>query len=179
MTSDLSRVRRSAIGLMLGLAALAAGAHEYTLGKLAIGHPYARPTVPRQTVGGGFMSIANNGADDRLLSATSAAAMSVEMHSMSMDGDVMRMRQVDAITLPAGKTIELKPGALHLMLMGLKAPLKPGDTLPLTLKFEKAGEVAVTLNVQAPSADAGMAMPMEMQMAKPVAKPTAKPSSGP
>ncbi len=167
MTLHHSSLGKRLIGVALCLCALCASAHEYTLGSLTIGHPYARPTVPGQSVGGGFLSIANKGADDRLLSATSAAAKSVEMHSMSMDGDVMRMRQVDAIALPAGKTVDLKPGALHLMFMGLKAPLKPGDTLPVTLKFEKAGEVKVTVNVQAPGADAGMAMPMPMLKPKP------------
>ncbi len=155
------------VGAPISLAGLAAMAHDFTLGSLTIGHPYARPTVPGQVVGGGFLSIANKGADDRLLSATSAAAKSVEMHTMSMDGDVMRMRQVDGIALPAGKTVDLKPGALHLMFIGLKAPLKAGDTLPVTLKFEKAGEVKVTVNVQAPGADARMVMPMPMPKPKP------------
>jgi len=69
-----------------------------------------------------------------------------------MEGDVMKMREVEAIELPAGKTVELKPGGLHIMLMGLKAPLKAGSSVPLTLKFEKAGEVSVKLTVatQAP-----------------------------
>ena len=167
MTPCLSRVRRLATGIGLGLAALAANAHDFRIGNLTIDHPYARPTVPGQAVGGGFMSIANKGADDRLLSATSAAAKSVEMHTMSMDGDVMRMRQVDAIALPAGKTVDLRPGALHLMFMGLKAPLKAGDVLAVKLRFEKAGEVMVKVNVQAPGADADMAMPMPMPMPKP------------
>jgi copper(I)-binding protein len=72
----------------------------------------------------------------------------VELHSMSMDGNVMKMRHIDAIDLPAGQTIELKSGGLHLMLMGLKAPLKDGDRLPMTLKFEKAGSIEVIVNVE-------------------------------
>lgn len=154
MTPRLFRPRQLAAGLTLGLAALAAMAHEFTLGSLTIGHPYARPTVPGQSVGGGFLTIANQGADDRLLSATSAGAHSVELHTMSMDGDVMRMRQVDGLNVPAGKTVDLKPGAVHLMFMGLKAPLKAGDKLPVTLKFAKAGEVAVVFNVDAPAPSA-------------------------
>ena len=67
---------------------------------------------------------------------------------MSMDGNVMQMRQIDAIDLPAGQTVELKSGGLHLMLMGLKAPLKDGDRLPMTLKFEKAGSIEVTVKVE-------------------------------
>ncbi len=139
------------VGMTMGLHGLAATAHEFTLGSLTIGHPYARPTVPGQAVGGGFMSVANKGPDDRLLSATSSVAKSVELHTMSMDGDVMRMRQVDDIALPAGKTVDLKPGAFHLMFMGLKAPLKAGDKLPVTLKFAKAGQIEVTFNVAEPT----------------------------
>ena len=155
MTPRHFRLRQLATGLALGLAALAATAHDFTLGSLTIGHPYARPTVPGQSVGGGFMSIANKGPDDRLLSVTSTVAKSVELHTMSMDGDVMRMRQVDGIAVPAGQTVDLKPGALHLMFMGLKAPLKAGDKLPATLKFAKAGEVPVmfTVDAAAPSAE--------------------------
>jgi copper(I)-binding protein len=67
---------------------------------------------------------------------------------MTMDGDVMRMRQVDAIDVPAGRTVELKPGGLHLMFMDLKAPLTNGTRFPLTLRFEKAGEVQVQVQVQ-------------------------------
>ena len=92
------------------------------------------------------------------MAATTAVAKSVELHTMSMEGDVMKMRQLDAIELPKGAMVELKPGGLHLMLMGLKAPLKAGDTFPMTLRFEKAGEVVVTVKVEAPQA--GDASPM-------------------
>jgi copper(I)-binding protein len=77
----------------------------------------------------------------------------VELHEMKMEGNVMRKREVSAVELPAGKAVELKPGGLHIMLMGLKAPLKEGDKFPLRLKFEKAGEVTVTVNVEAAGAD--------------------------
>ena len=127
-----------------------ASAHSFKVGAIDIGHPHARPTNAGQQVGAGYLKLSNQGAADRLLSATSPAAASVELHSMSMEGDVMKMRQVDAIDLPAGQTVELKPGGYHLMLMGLKTPLKAGDKLPLTLKFEKAGEVVVTVNVEHP-----------------------------
>ena len=88
------------------------------------------------------------GAPDRVVSASSPVAERVELHETIRDGDVMRMREVEAIELPAGQTVELKPGGLHLMLMGLKAPLKAGETVPVTLKFEKAGDVTVQLNVE-------------------------------
>ena len=141
-------------GLALGLASLAAQAHDYKLGSLSIGHPWARPTGAGQATGGAYMKIANAGGDDKLLSVSSDAAKSVELHEMKMEGDVMKMRQVDGIVLKAGQTVELKPGGYHVMLVGLKAPLKVGDKIPAKLKFEKAGEVDVTLNVDALGADA-------------------------
>ena len=143
--------------LILSAAALAfasafAHAHSFKLGEIDIGHPYARATVAGQPTGGGYLSLDNKGRDDKLVSATAAVSASVELHSMSMEGDVMRMRRVDGIALPTGKKVELKPGGFHLMFVGLKAPLKAGDKFPMTLKFEKAGEVEVTVNVEAPKA---------------------------
>ena len=127
--------------------AAAAHAHEFVLGALTVGHPYARPTAPSQPAGGGYLKLINKGADDRLVSASTPVATSVEIHSMRLEGDVMRMREIGSLDLPAGKTVELKPGGLHLMFIGLKAPLVVGQTFPLTLKFEKAGAVDVTVNV--------------------------------
>lgn len=129
---------------------LSATAHEFKLGAIEIAHPNARPTAAGQSVGAGYLKLVNKGVADRLISATTPAASAVELHSMSMDGNVMKMRQIDAIDLPAGQTVELKPGGLHLMLMGLKAPLKDGDRLPMTLKFEKAGTVEVSVLVEKP-----------------------------
>jgi len=94
-----------------------------------------------------------------LLSATTAVAAAVQMHTMAMDGDVMTMREVDAVDLGAGQTVEFKPGGFHLMLMGLKAPLKLGDKFPMTLRFEKAGKVEVMVHVQPVSAPSGAAEP--------------------
>ena len=136
------------------LVATAVCAHEYRAGSLTIGHPYARPTAPSQPTGGGYLKLVNNGAADRLLSASVPISASVELHSMRMEGDVMRMRQVDAIDIPAGQTVVLKPGGLHLMFIGLKAPLAAGQRFPMKLKFEKAGEVAVEVVVDA-AASAG------------------------
>ena len=141
---------------LLSFAAGAASAHDYKAGAIAIGHPYARATAAGQPTGGGFLKLANGGADDKLLSATAGVSASVELHEMKMEGDVMRMRQVDGIALPAGKSVELRPGGFHIMFVGLKAPLKAGDKFPMKLKFEKAGEVEVTVNVEAPGAAAAM-----------------------
>ena len=142
-------------GVALGLACVATQAQEFKLGPINIAHPYARATSSGQPMGGGFLKLENSGADDTLLSASAEVAKAVELHLMSMEGDVMRMRQVERIALPAGKTVELKPGGLHIMLMGLKAPLKVGDSFPLKLKFEKAGEVTVSMTVEAAAAGAG------------------------
>ncbi len=129
-----------------------AHAHSFKLGDIDIGHPYARVTAAGQPIGGGYLTLDNKGRDDKLLSARAAVSASVELHSMSMEGDVMRMREVDSVALPSGKKVELKPGGFHIMFVGLKAPLKAGDKFPMTLKFEKAGEVEVMVSVEAPKA---------------------------
>ncbi len=139
------------VSLLLGAAALAASAQESKLGALTITQVHARATVPGQRAGAGYLKLHNAGPADRLLSASSTVSSSVELHSMTMEGDVMRMRQLDAIEVPAGQTVELKPGGLHLMLMGLKAPLKVGDSFVLKLRFENAGELAVQMPVRAAS----------------------------
>jgi periplasmic copper chaperone A len=131
------------------------------VGELEIAHPYAIATVPGQTVGGVFfIHMANKGDKaDRLISATvaSSVAQEAQIHTMSTDNDVMRMRQIDAIELPAKTTVPMNRGlkkeGYHVMLMGLKAALKVGDRLPLKLKFERAGEVEVIVNVEQAKAD--------------------------
>ena len=140
----------------LALATFATQAHEFKAGAITIGHPYARATAAGQPTGGGFMKFVNGGANDKLLSVSAEVSNSVEIHEMKMEGDVMKMRQVDGIELPASKTVELKPGGYHVMFIGLKAPLKVGDKFPLKLKFEKAGVVTVDVNVEAPGADHSM-----------------------
>jgi periplasmic copper chaperone A len=138
--------------IFLALACLftvsSAVAHAYQIGAIELVHPYAHVTLPGQPVGGAYLKITNSGPPDRLVSANSTQAKSVELHTMSMQGDVMRMREVTGFELPTGKTIELKPGGNHLMLLGLKTPLKAGVSFPITLKFERAGEVVVSLTVE-------------------------------
>jgi copper(I)-binding protein len=133
---------------LLSLAAAFAQAHSYKIGAIDIGHPYARATAPGQPTGGGFLKLTNQGEADRLVSASADVSRGVELHVMKMEGDVMRMRQVDAIDVPAGQTVELAPGGLHIMFTGLKAPLKEGTSFPMTLRFEKAGEVTVEVKVE-------------------------------
>jgi len=132
-------------------------AHEFKQGDLSIAHPWTRQTAAGQSVGGGFTTITNGGkANDRLLDASSPAAARVELHDMTMDGGVMRMRPVvGGLAVPAGGALALQPGGQHLMLMGLKAPLELGALVPVTLRFERAGTVTVQLKVEAVTYGAG------------------------
>jgi hypothetical protein len=130
--------------------ASAALAHGYQNGNLTIQHPWSRETAPGQAVGGGFMTITNKGAsEDRLVSGTSPVAAEVQLHTMTMDGGVMRMRQVEGgIAVPARGALELKPGSYHIMFMGLKRQLRQGERFPVTLRFQRAGRVTVQFAVQ-------------------------------
>ena len=145
--------RRGLAALAL-LAPLPAFAHdvEVRAGDLVIVNPWTRAAGANGN-GGAFLRIRNTGTQpDRLLSATTPSAGRVELHSMLRDGDVMRMRAVNDIVIPAGQTVELRPGALHVMLIGLTGALAQGAQVPLTLRFERAGEVQVSLAVQAAGA---------------------------
>jgi copper(I)-binding protein len=110
---------------------------------------WARPTVAGQSAGGGFLKITGGASADRLVAVSAPVAKSTELHTMEMDGNVMRMRAIPGIAVPAGQAVELKPGGMHVMFMGLAEPLKAGTSFPLTLRFEKAGEVKVEVKVQA------------------------------
>lgn len=99
-----------------------------------------------------YVSVHNGGAADRLLGASSPAATSVSIHDSQNSGGVMRMRAAGVVPVSAGGTIAMKPGGLHIMLMGLKAPLKPGARLPVTLRFAKAGLVQASLPILPPGA---------------------------
>ena len=133
-----------AMGIALSGTAIAQNA---SVGSIKIENGYTRATAPGQQVAGGFLKIENKGAADQLISASSPAAGEVQLHEMAMDGNVMRMRQVKDIALPANGAVELKPGGLHLMFMNIKSPLTVGETVPVKLKFAKAGEVEVRLSV--------------------------------
>ena len=125
-------------------------AQEVKVGSIKVDHAYTRATVPGQQVAGGFMKIENKGnGTDQLVSASSPVASEVQLHEMAMEGNVMKMRQVKDIAVPAGGSVELKPGGLHLMLMNIKAPLAAGESVPVKLKFAKAGEVEVKMPVNA------------------------------
>lgn len=121
---------------------------EYRIGQLKIENPYARATAPGQKAAGGFMKIENKGAADQLIAASSPVAGEMQLHTMTMDGNVMKMREVKAIDVPANGSVELKPGGLHLMFMDIKSPLKAGEAVPVKLKFQKAGEVEIKVPVR-------------------------------
>jgi periplasmic copper chaperone A len=126
-------------------------AHAFKLGDLDINHPFS-VTPPSGAKHGAvyFTAISNKGkATDSLIAASSPASETVELHIMKMEGDVMRMREVKEIEVPANGKVEMKRGSgYHLMLINLKKPLKEGDKFPLKLRFKNAGEVEVMVNVE-------------------------------
>lgn len=138
-----------AAAMALSLVASVASAHEFKVGEIEIIHPNAKAMLPGAPVGGGFMTITNHGStDDTLVSASCACADEVQLHEMAMENDVMKMRQLkDGIPVPAGETVELKPGGLHVMFMKVTQPFKEGDMVKATLTFEKAGPVDVEFMV--------------------------------
>lgn len=142
----------------LALSASAAFAHDFTLGSLEIDHPASRATLPGQPVGGGFMTITNKGTEaDRLVSiAAPDVSDDVQLHEMAVENDVMKMRQLpDGIEIPAGATVELKSGGLHVMFMRIKHPFKEGEKFKATLTFEKAGAIDVDFTIGAARPGAG------------------------
>ncbi len=148
--------RRLALAAVLALLASPATAHDYKVGTLEIGHPWTRATPATAQAGGGFLTIVNKGTTpDRLIAARSTASDKVEIHEMKMDGNVMRMRELEkGLEIPAGATVTLKPGGYHVMFMGLKAPFAKDAKVPLTLVFEKAGSLDIVLDVEALGASA-------------------------
>ena len=144
--------RRTLLGAALLFAPAAALANTTELGALRLENPWTR-AANAGGQGGGFLVIRNTGAAaDRLLSASSPAAQRMELHTHIREGDVMRMRPVNDIPVPANGSATLQPGGLHLMLIGLTQPLVVGQSVPVTLRFEHAGEVTIQLAVQAAGA---------------------------
>ena len=150
--------RRRACTLALGFALfglpplsapLPAFAHGFKVGAIEVEHPWSRATPPGAKTGAGYFVMVNSGSEpDRLVSASSPAAEKTEIHEMSIQNGVMNMRKVEnGLAIPAKGSAALSPGGYHLMLMGLKAPFKEGQMIPLTLTFEKAGAIEVELQV--------------------------------
>ena len=119
------------------------------LAQVTVSEPWVRATVAAQKATGAFMTLTATRAA-KLVAVSSPAAGVVEVHEMKMDGDMMRMRHVDALELPAGQPVTLNPGGYHLMMMELKQPLKVGDKVPLTLEIEDAHKVRTKVTVEAP-----------------------------
>ena len=126
--------------------ALAASA---SVAQVQVKAPWVRATVPQQTAAGAFMQLISP-TDARLVSASSPVAGVVEIHEMRMEKDVMKMRAVPGVDIPAGKGVELKPGGYHVMLMNLKAQMKEGDVVPITLVVEGKDKKRQTIEVKAP-----------------------------
>lgn len=142
---------RTPLLLLLAFAPALAMAHAYAKGGLKIGHPWARPAPAGAPAAGGYLTIANGGdRPDRLVSASTPDAARVEFHEMIMKGDVMLMRPLaGGLVIPAGQTVELKPGGRHVMFIGPRTPFTLGRHVPVTLRFERAGEVKVEFYVEA------------------------------
>lgn len=141
-------------GLLVATVLLAfagnAPAHDYTVGAIEVGHPFARATPPAARTGAGYLTLTNAGTtEDRLVAVTGEVAERIEIHETTFTDGVARMRPVAGVAIPPGETVELAPGGIHLMLIGLRHPLVEGEQVPIVLSFEKAGEVAVDLAVEA------------------------------
>lgn len=166
----------ASIALVLAIGvSVPALAGDYKAGDLTVVQPWARATPSGAKVGGAYLAITNNGKTaDRLTGASISEADHVEIHEMKMDGGVMKMRPLpNGVEIKPGQTAKLNPEGNHLMLMGLKAPLKQGETIKGRLTFEKAGAVDVEFKVNsiaarsADSAATGGAMKMDaMKMQK-------------
>lgn len=134
--------------MRFGLAAAMLAAAACAQAGVTAAEAWVRGTVPAQKSTGGFMTLTST-EDARLVAVSSPAAKRAEIHSSGMSGGVMTMQAVEAIDLPAGKPVQLKPGGFHVMLLGLAAPLKEGAVVPLTLTIEGRDRKRSTLEVQA------------------------------
>jgi copper(I)-binding protein len=158
-------IRTTVLCAMMIAVAMArpAAAADVMAGNLKISAPWARATPKGASVGGGYLSITNNGdTPDRLLGGSTGVSKGFEIHSMTMDNGVMKMRPVTGgLEIKPGQTVELKPGGYHVMFVGLKHGLRQGDHVNATLNFEKAGKVDVEFTVESIGATHGGGMNMQ------------------
>src|SRR6202043_1113153 len=156
------------LGLLAVLFAVPARAEEVKAGDLVITQAWSRATPGGAKVGGGYLTIENKGsAPDRLIGGSADVADKIQVHEMATNNGVMTMRPLDkGLVIEPGKTVKLAPGGVHYMLLDLNGPLKQGDKLPVTLEFERAGKVALSLDVQGIGAQgpAGADGPGNMEM---------------
>ena len=153
------RVRSTiATVLFLAVTATAAFAHEFKVGDLEIVHPWTRVPLKGTDVTAGYMKIINHGTTpDRLIGITVEFSKSAQVHEMKMDGDVMKMEEMQGgLEIPAGATIEMKPKSYHIMFMGLTEELVAAEMVDGELVFEKAGKVKVEFMVEPANADHSM-----------------------
>ncbi|MBI3373587.1 MAG: copper chaperone PCu(A)C [Betaproteobacteria bacterium] len=144
----MKRSVRAVLGALILAASASAIALEYKKGDLRIDNPWTRATAGGQTVAAGYLEIVNAGkAADRVIGASTPAAERIELHVVGLEGEVMRMREVKSFEVPAGGRMELKPRGPHMMIMGIKRAFKKDERIPVTLRFEKAGDVAIELLV--------------------------------
>jgi copper(I)-binding protein len=136
---------------LLAALLLAAPACAHAQG-VSVDHPWARATAPSAKTGGVFLTLKPGATPDRLVGATTPVAGMAELHRTVNEGGVMKMRPVDALPVDPGRPVELKPGGVHIMLMGLKQQLRQGESFPITLRFEKAPPVTATVTVAGPGA---------------------------
>jgi copper(I)-binding protein len=133
---------RIAVLLLLAFAAAPAWA------QIQVENAWSRATAPGVKIAAGYVVLRNRGTTpDRLVGVASSAARKVETHVTVRDGDIMRMREVAGYDIPAGGAMELKPGGAHLMFVDVRKPFKEGERIPVTLRFERAGEVQVDFQV--------------------------------
>ena len=146
----------------LGLALTTASAADFKAGSLSVSDPWSNATPKGAPVGVGYMNITNSGTDpDRLIGGSSDISAKVEVHNMTMDNGVMKMRPVQGgLEIKPGATVEFKSGSYHLMFIDLKKPLVAKDHIKAALVFEKAGTVNVEFDVLPMGATPGHAMPM-------------------
>jgi copper(I)-binding protein len=164
------------ISFALTLFAAPVRAEEVKAGDLVISQAWSRATPGGAKIAGGYLTIENKGSTpDRLVGGAGEVAAKVELHEMAMNNGVMTMRPLDkGLTIEPGKAVKLAPGGLHLMLIDLKNPLKQGDKVPLTLEFEKAGKVNLSLDVQGVGAQGPAAGPGGHDMTKMPGQPGTK-----
>jgi periplasmic copper chaperone A len=153
MTERLSTLIQSALAMTIGIlqfTAVAAQPADYDVGSLHLAQPWSRATPKGASAGAAYLTVTNNGAvSDRLSCADSDAAAQCQIHTMSMENGVMKMRPVEGgLEIKPGETVTLKPGGDHLMLMKLKHPLEAGKTVEATLQFDKAGTIKVAFPIR-------------------------------
>ncbi|TXH92571.1 MAG: copper chaperone PCu(A)C [Pseudomonas sp.] len=139
--------------ILLTLLGNSAFADDYSVGNLHIGQPWSRALPPNVPTGAAYFTVHNGGnEDDRLIGASTPRAGRAELHTHVHLGDVMKMQKIDSVAIPASAEVRFEPGGNHVMLFNLTRPLVAGEHFPLTLEFEKAGQVelSVTIKTEAP-----------------------------